>query len=145
MMLSDEATSLIHLSIIPGVGDQTIRRLLTAFGSAQKALAATSEELGQIDGLARNVCRSLVEGRPRVSIDEELELIQTHGCHLVTIYDSSYPLLLKQIDDPPPLLYVKGELGPSDALSIAIVRWTSRTYDGNAQRIRRTEFALDVE
>ena len=94
-------------------------------------MATTPEELAQIDGLARTVCRSLVEGSSRVSINEKLEPIQTHGCHLVTIYDSSYPPLLKQIDDPPPLLYVRGELGPSDALSIAIVGSGSPTNYGN--------------
>ena len=129
-MLSDEAKSLIHLSIIPGVGDRTIRCLLTAFGSAEKALTATFEELVQIKGLARNMCRSVVEGKSRVAINEELELIQAHDCHLVTIYDSAYPLLLKQIDDPPLLLYVRGELGPSDALSVAVVGSRSPTNYG---------------
>jgi DNA processing protein len=130
MMLSDEVKSLIHLSIIPGVGNQTIRCLLAAFGSAQRALTATSEELAQIDGLTRNARQRLVNGRSRVSLNRELELIQSHQCHIVTFEDETYPPLLKQIDDPPLLLYIKRQLPSQDTLSIAIVGSRSPTLYG---------------
>jgi DNA processing protein len=120
-MLSAEAKSLIQLNLIPGVGNHTIRRLLAAFGSAEKTLAATSKELAQIDELTPDVCRRLIDGRSHVSLARELELIQTHQCHIVTINDKSYPALLKQIDDPPLLLYIKGQLSLQDTASVAIV------------------------
>ena len=129
-MLSAEAKSLIQLNLIPGVGNHTIRRLLAAFGSAEKTLAATSKELAQIDGLTPDVCRRLIDGRSHVSLARELELIQTHQCHIVTINDKSYPALLKQIDDPPLLLYIKGQLSPQDTASVAIVGSRSPTNYG---------------
>ena len=121
-MLSNETKSLIHLSMIRGVGIQTIRCLLQAFSSAQNALEATSQELAEVDGLGTHVCRQLTEGRVQVAIDREIELIRTHNCRVITIYDEAYPSLLKQVEGCPLLLYIKGELlPPEDALSIAVV------------------------
>ena len=130
MIFSEETKSLVHLSIIPGVGYQTIQRLLVAFGSAQRALDATLEELTQVEGLSPNVGQRLVRGKSRVSVDQELELIEAHNCHLVAINDSAYPMLLKEIADPPPLLYVRGELGQPDAPSITVVGTRSPTNYG---------------
>jgi DNA processing protein len=130
MIFSEETKSLVHLSIIPGVGYRTIQRLLVAFGSAQRALDATLEELTQVEGLSPNVGQRLIRGKSRVSVDQELELIEAHNCHLVAINDTAYPMLLKEIADPPPLLYVRGELGQPDAPSITIVGTRSPTNYG---------------
>ena len=129
-MLSAEAKSLIHLNLIPGIGNHTIRRLLATFGSAEKSVAATSEELAQTDGLTPDVRRQLIDGRSHAPLAQELELIETHQCHIVTINDASYPPLLKQINDPPALLYITGELPIQDAPSIAIVGSRSPTEYG---------------
>ena len=130
MVFSEETKSLVHLSIIPGVGYQTIQRLLAVFGSAQRALDATLEELTHVEGLPPNVSQRLIRGKSRVSVGQELELIEAHNCHLVAISDSAYPLLLKEIADPPPLLYVRGDLGEPDAPSITIVGTRSPTNYG---------------
>ena len=129
-MLSAETKNLIHLNLIPGIGNHTIRRLLAAFGSAEKSVAATSEELAQIDGLTPDVRQQLIDGRSRAPLAQELQLIEQHQCHIVTINDDAYPSLLKQIDDPPALLYVIGEFPLQDAPSIAIVGSRSPTEYG---------------
>ena len=129
-MLAAETKSLIHLNLIPGIGNHTIRRLLAAFGSAEQSVAATSEELAQIDGLTPDVRQQLIDGRSRAPLAQELELIEQHGCHIVTIDDESYPPLLKQIHDPPVLLYIIGDFSPQDAPSIAIVGSRSPTEYG---------------
>ena len=129
-MLSADTKSLIHLNLIPGIGNHTIRRLLAAFGSAEKSVAATSEELAQIDGLTPDVRQQLIDGRSRAPLAQELELIDQHQCHIVTINDDTYPSLLKQIDDPPVLLYIIGEFPLQNAPSIAIVGSRSPTEYG---------------
>ena len=129
-MLSADTKSLIHLNLIPGIGNHTIRRLLAAFGSAEKSLAATSEELAQIDGLTPDVRQQLIDGRSHAPLAQELELIEQHQCHIVTINDDAYPPLLKQINDPPVLLYIIGEFPLQDAPSIAIVGSRSPTEYG---------------
>ena len=129
-MLSAETKSLIHLNLVPGIGNHTIRRLLTAFGSAEQSVAATSAELAQIDGLTPDVRQQLIDGRSRAPLAQELELIDQHGCHIVTINDDAYPLLLKQIHDPPVLLYTIGDFSLQDTPSIAIVGSRSPTEYG---------------
>ncbi|MCE2394035.1 DNA-processing protein DprA [Candidatus Poribacteria bacterium] len=129
-MLSADTKSLIHLNLIPGIGNHTIRRLLAAFGSAEKSLAATSAELAQIDGLTPDVRQQLIDGRSRAPLAQELELIDQHQCHIVTINDDTYPPLLKQIDDPPVLLYITGDFPLQDTPSIAIVGSRSPTKYG---------------
>ena len=129
-MLSADTKSLIHLNLIPGIGNHTIRRLLAAFGSAEKSLAATSEELAQIDGLTPDVRQQLIDGRSHAPLAQELALIEQHQCHIVTINDDAYPPLLKQIHDPPVLLYIIGEFPLQDAPSIAIVGSRSPTGYG---------------
>ena len=129
-MLSADTKSLIHLNLIPGIGNHTIRRLLAAFGSAEKSLAATSEELAQINGLTPDVRQQLINGKSRAPLAQELELIEQHQCRIVTVNDESYPPLLKQIDDPPVLLYITGEFPIQDTPSIAIVGSRSPTEYG---------------
>ena len=129
-MLSAETKSLIHLNLVPGIGNHTIRRLLMAFGSAEKSVTATSAELAQIDGLTPDVRQQLIDGRSRAPLAQELELIDQHQCHIVTISDNTYPPLLKQIDDPPVLLYIIGDFSLQDTPSIAIVGSRSPTEYG---------------
>ena len=54
-------------------------------------------------------------------IERELELINEYGCQVLTLYDDAYPLPLKEIDTPPFVLYVRGELTPEDSLSVSLV------------------------
>ncbi len=120
-MLSKQTTDLIHLNLIQGIGQKTILFLMDKFGSAEKILNATSQELEGIGKLSPNARNSLTQKNLGCPLEHELALIDKFGCHVITCYDDDYPLLLKQIDIPPLLLYVRGELKPEDAVSIALV------------------------
>lgn len=120
-MLSQETINLLHLSLIQGVGPKTILSLVNILGSTEKVLNATSEELEKVGELSTKLRDSLIKKRLGCPLERELELIQEYGCQIITYYDTSYPSLLKEIDPPPLLLYVRGELKPEDSLGIAIV------------------------
>lgn len=120
-MLSPETRNLIHLNLIQGIGPKTIQFLIEALGSAEQVLKATPQELGKIDSLSPSGRESLCNKKLGSSLERELELIQEYGCHVITLYDEEYPPLLKEIDTPPLLLYVRGKLKPEDAFSIALV------------------------
>ena len=90
-MLSADMKSLIHLNLIPGIGNYTIRRLLAAFGSAEKIDCCDIGGVSQIDGLTPDVRQQLIDGRSRAPLAQELELIEQHQCHVVTINDDTYP------------------------------------------------------
>jgi DNA processing protein len=59
--------------------------------------------------------------RASIDLDREMERIQVEGARIVTLEDESYPVLLRKIEDPPPLLYVKGTLTSQDEWSVAVV------------------------
>lgn len=120
-MLSNETVSLIHLNMIQGVGLKTVQALHAVFGSAERALQATSEELSKIEQLSPTM-RDLLSRKPvQYPIERELEWIHEYGCQIVTLYDDAYPARLKEIDTPPLVLYIRGELTSDDALSISLV------------------------
>ena len=120
-MLSNETISLIHLNLIQGVGLKTVQVLRDVFGSTEKALQATPDELKKTDQLSPAVCDLLIHKPVLYPIERELELIGKYGCQVVTLYDTAYPPNLKEIDTPPFVLYVRGELTPEDTLSISLV------------------------
>lgn len=120
-MLTQQTTDLLHLNLIRGIGQKTILFLMDIFGSAERILNATPQELRKIDELSPKARDSLNRKSLGCPLERELELIDEFGCHVITYYDDEYPPLLKQIDTPPLLLYVRGSLKPEDAASIALV------------------------
>ncbi len=120
-MLSQETTNLLHLSLIQGIGPKTVQFLMQIFGSAEKVLNATSEELRKIEKLSPTARERLIQKSLGCPLERELELIHEYDCQIITFYDAAYPPLLKEIDTPPLLLYVRGELKPEDTFSIALV------------------------
>ena len=120
-MLSNETISLIHLNMIQGVGLKTVQVLRDVFGSAERALQATSEELEKIERLSPTMCDLLRRKPVQYPIERELELIHEYRCQVVTLDDAAYPPHLKEIDSPPLVLYIRGELTTEDALSISFV------------------------
>ena len=120
-MLSHETISLIHLNLIQGVGLKTVQVLRDVFGSIERALQATPDELRKTGQLSPAVRDLLIHKPVLYPIERELELIHKYGCKVITLYDPMYPPHLKEIETPPFVLYVKGELIPGDALSVSVV------------------------
>ena len=121
-MLSDEAKSLIHLNLMQEVGSKTVQQLVNIFGSAVEALKRSSEDIQtELRRVGITAPPGLVHRLLHYELERELELIDQHGCSIITFYDKEYPPLLKQIQTPPVLLYVKGELKPKDMHRICIV------------------------
>lgn len=120
-MLSHETTNLLHLNLIQGIGPKTVQLLVSILGSAEKVLNTTPQELQKIEELSPTARERLIQKKLGCPLERELELIHEYGCQIITFYDAAYPPLLKEIDTPPLLLYVRGELKPEDALSVALV------------------------
>lgn len=120
-MLSNETISLIHLNMIQGVGLKTVQILRDVFGSTAHALQATSDELSKVDRLTPAMQDILRRKPVQYPIERELELIEEYGCQVLTLYDTAYPALLKEIDTPPIVIYIRGELTSEDSLSLALV------------------------
>lgn len=94
--------------------------LIEHFGSPEAVFAADESQLRQVEGLTEKA-RAKVLGPEPVAVERDLAALADKGVKLLPITDSDYPSRLKQIYDPPVLLYVKGQLIEADSLSVAIV------------------------
>ncbi len=105
---------------VRGIGPARLRMLIDAFGDVERAWHAPAEALYRV-GLDRRALENLLETRARVDLDRELRRVAAVGAHILTWEDEAYPRLLAEIPDPPPVLYVRGELKPEDAWAVAVV------------------------
>lgn len=108
------------LKSIPNVGNVTFRRLLEHFGSPSRVLAASHGELATVEGVRSGVAVAIRSHNYRQEAERAAVALELSGARIVTLLDKDYPLLLKEIPDPPPYFYLKGRL-PAPAPSIAVV------------------------
>jgi DNA processing protein len=128
----NEIDSLLALNMIDGIGPITIKRLLDAFGSAREILRTPADTLCRTTGIGPETARHIVKCAGSVDISDEMARIERLGLAILTLNDPSYPKPLKEIYDPPPVLYVKGVIEPEDAYSIAVVGARRCSHYGNA-------------
>ena len=111
----------IALSQTPGLGAARFRMLESHFdGDMATAWRAPQREL-RAAGIGGGVANAITESRDKVDPERELERLFRSGVGAVTWHDSEYPARLKEIPDPPPVLYRKGDLHPEDENSVAVV------------------------
>ncbi len=131
---------LLRLTLTPGMGPVFISRLLAAFGTPERVLAASAAELERVKGIGGGRARAFVKGMKESAalVDGELELAAQLGVTIVPLADPLYPPLLRQIHDPPPLLYVRGAIDPANAdrYTVAIVGSRNATAYGVEQAER---------
>ena len=116
----DERVYWVLLSMVAGIGPARFARLLEHFGGAEAAWSAPALDLAAV-GLDRRAVRSLLDLRARLDPIAEWERLERLGVAVLTLDDPSYPPRLREIADPPPVLYVRGELSLADEWAIAAV------------------------
>jgi DNA processing protein len=124
---------LLALQLSAGVGAVTYRRLLRAFGSVQGILAAPASRIEEVHGVGPKRASGLASGRGLDSADEEILRCERLGVELVAYTDGGYPPALKQIYDPPLVLFVLGRIDPEDALAIGVVGARNCSHYGREQ------------
>jgi DNA processing protein len=110
----------VGFSLVKGIGAVRFRALLEFFGRVDIAWQAPSEAL-RAAGLNARIIENLIQVRSGVSLEQIWERLQAQGIGILTWEDETYPRRLKEIDQPPPVLYVLGELCPEDDWAVAIV------------------------
>lgn len=116
-----ERNAWLALGLIPEVGAATFHRLVQGLGSAEAVLRAKTEALEQVPGISQQVARAIVSFPWQDALDRELRVIETRGLGLIRFGDEGYPELLAAIHSPPPILYLRGTIGPVDRVAVAIV------------------------
>jgi DNA processing protein len=120
----------------PGLGTLPLLRLIERFGDAREIILASAEHL-QSSGLSPETV-AWIRQPDRERIDRDLAWLEQPDNHLLACRATSYPPLLLQIPDPPPVLYVHGNVASLSNLQLAMVGSRNPTVSG-----RRTaaEFA----
>src|SRR5246500_512118 len=112
------------------VGPVRVRKLLEVFGEPQRILQAKAAELGQVEGLPRNTIEALLNWEKELDLQAELERIRQFGATVITQDDPIYSPLLRQIYDPPLVLYVWGKLEDRDHNALGVVGSRRTTHYG---------------
>lgn len=100
----------IAFSSIEQIDSRFIKRLYDYFGDIEKAFNCNLNELENIDGLSVKKAENFIKLRDKVDIDKAFALVETKGINFLTLEDEKYPYMLKNIENPPAVLYYKGKL-----------------------------------
>jgi DNA processing protein len=116
----DDKRYWIGFTLVKGVGAVRFQRLLERFGDAESAWKASPADLARA-GLGLKMIERLVAVREKADLSLIWDQIQSKGIQVLTWRDEAYPQRLKEIEQPPPVLYLRGDLTPEDAWAVAIV------------------------
>ncbi len=119
--MTDEKKLYVALNTVPGLRAGPFHRSLSACGSASGILKAGREGLARIPGISEATAAAIVALSPSAAWKAEQARAQAAGAGIVTLLDQNYPEHLRQIHDPPPVLYQRGELCPADREAVAVV------------------------
>ncbi|MEM9015631.1 MAG: DNA-processing protein DprA [Verrucomicrobiota bacterium] len=137
----DSRDAFLALNLLPKIGPVRVRRLLDRFEKPQLILRAGIKDLNTVPGIGDEMAAAIRGWEDQVDISEEKRRMEERGIHTLTLEDEDYPPALRQIHDPPFLLYAKGKLRPSDAAAIGVVGSRRMTHYGREQT-RRLSFQL---
>lgn len=112
--------AVLRLRMTPGVGPRTYEALLARFGSATDVLQATPFELSQVEGVGSKLAEAIGMAKD-LDVSRVLDQCRQHGIDWVTRDQADYPELLREIYDPPSLLFRRGTTSGQDQIAIAIV------------------------
>ena len=120
----------LRLTSVPGIGRETQRQLLKAFGLPEAIFSADLSELRAV--LGSTLAERLVQHDCEAEIEAGAAWVKAPGNHIVTLADTDYPQSLLTTDDPPLLLYVKGRVELLNRSALAIVGSRNATRQGEA-------------
>ena len=110
----------IGFNLIKGIGAVRMQALIQYFGDLEVAWKAAPTELAQA-GLGLKVIERIMQARADVDLETICKRIEAQNIDILTWEDEAYPQRLKEIEQPPPVLYLRGEYLPDDLFAVAIV------------------------
>ena len=116
----DRSIQWLALALTPGLGPTRSRRVVEHFGTVAAVFRASLTEL-EATGMMAQSAQALGTGKSLELAQEEMVRVRAAGAQVVTVDDSSYPARLKEIYDPPLVLYVRGSVEALSAPGISIV------------------------
>ncbi len=122
--------ALVALNMVEHVGPVRVRQLMEHFGEAPAILRASKQQLLHVRGIGEDTADAIAGWEKSVDLAGELKRIAEFGCHVLTQTDEDYPPSLREIYDPPIVLYVKGRISAKDKNAVAMVGSRQTTHYG---------------
>jgi len=138
----EEFVSLKFLLSIEGIGTARVQKLLQKFNSFHEILSADARALYSANCISENTASRIsaaVSSQKKSyykKVETELKNLENIGAGYLTFFDEAYPEMLKNIYDPPLIIYIKGKFMPEDRYSVAIVGTRNPTEYGKKQAQR---------
>ena len=110
----------VGFNLVRGIGAVRLQSLRDHFGDLSLAWQAPVDAL-QAAGLSSKLAERVLQIRASLNLDKYLSRIEAQGIHILTWDDEIYPRRLKEIDQPPPVLYMRGAVTTEDFWSVAVV------------------------
>jgi DNA processing protein len=118
--MSDPRRYWLGFSLVKGIGAVRLRKLLDFFGDAETAWNAPQQSLIE-SGLTPKLSERVIQVRATIHVDRLWDETLAKGITVITWDDAGYPSYLLNVDQPPPILYLRGSLTSDDAYAVAIV------------------------
>lgn len=124
--------ALVSLNLVLDIGSIRLNKLLEFFGKPENILKATAKQLMMVFGIGEKIAYKICRLK-KEDLERELIFAKKYNLKIITLDDQGYPEILKNIPDPPIVLYVKGELKEEDKLALAIVGSRRASFYGLTQ------------
>lgn len=122
--------AMIILNMIKDIGPIRAKKLLEEFGEPEKIFQASRDRLSRIKGMDHKGIESILTWEKQVNLAREIALCESHNCQVISTLDDDYPKLLREIYDPPIVLYIKGKMIEPDHRGVTIVGSRRTTHYG---------------
>jgi len=126
----DNRRAWLALYMIPGLGNAVIKRLIEAFGDPDTVFIADIPGLMKIEGMRRDIARKITHRALDTEAEAEIRKAEQCNARILVYTDPAYPAFLREIYNPPMVLYVRGKEIPSQKTLISVVGSRNPTHYG---------------
>lgn len=134
--ISEDLACRLRLSMLPGLGPRTLADLLERFLTAAAVLAADAASLQTVRNVGPKLISSIRHAEDHVDVPWIVQWCEQNRAAILASDSPDYPPGLRQLCDAPPILFIQGEIRPSDSLAVAIVGTRHATVYGRTQAAR---------
>ncbi|MFH1092642.1 MAG: DNA-processing protein DprA [Candidatus Omnitrophota bacterium] len=129
-MIAENKRYYIALNMISTVGPVLVKRLLECFSGIKEVFEASAASLMRVPGVSGRIAADIKNILGSDAFIKEIRDIKHEGAQVLCPEDALYPALLKEIYDPPPVLYVKGELSLLEKITVSVVGCRRASFNG---------------
>jgi DNA processing protein len=119
------------------IGQARLNALLEAFGSLDDIFSASLPDLRSVEGIGKVTADRIVNWERHFSPEDEYKKARDRGAKIITAEDDEYPVLLKEIFDPPLVLYVRGKITNTERVAVVGTRRASIYGQQSAEKLGR--------